>query len=98
MTEGSSITLKLEGRVVGPWVEELRETWSAAAKLPGAKSVQVDMNGVSYADQRGADLLLHMEDLGASLAQCSDFIRQLLHVNEGKEAARKGSKRPKKES
>jgi hypothetical protein len=57
------------------------------------------MSSVSYVDRRGADLLLEMEGEGASLVHCSDFIRQLVHADgDGKETARKISKRTKKES
>ena len=98
-TESGSQTLKLEGRIGGPWVDELRETWSAVAELSGPKSVSIDMRGVSYVDRRGAEFLLQMEGEGASLLRCSDFIRQLLQANsESKEAARRSTKRTKKES
>lgn len=90
-TDNGSPTLKLEGRIGGPWVDELRESWSAVAKTK--KSVKVDMRGVSYVDRAGAELLLEMEDAGVSLMHCSDFIQQQVHADRGsKERARRISK------
>ena len=75
LTDTGSPELKLEGRIGGPWVDELRDSWSTVAKRENARPVRVDMQGVSYVDHRGADLLLEMESSGASLVHCSDFIR-----------------------
>src|ERR1700694_1436647 len=76
---GSSV-LKLEGKVSGPWVDELQHCWSGVAqqKERTAVKVKVDLRGVSYLDNRGRDLLLHMEREGAALVEGSDFVRQLL--------------------
>ena len=99
-TDKGSPMLKLEGRVGGPWVDELRRSWSVAAERNGAKSVKVDMRGVSYVDRRGADLLMQMEGEGTHLAQCSDFIRELLRGSGSGErnARRKKDKASEKEN
>lgn len=91
--EKGSAMLKLEGRIGGPWVDELRQSWSTAVKRSDANSVKVEMRGVSYVDRRGASLLSEMESEGASLVNCSDFIRQLIDVNgDGKGTTRRKSK------
>jgi ABC-type transporter Mla MlaB component len=98
-TEEDSPTLKLEGKIGGPWVDELRRTWIAVGERSGAEAVNVDMRGVSYVDRRGADLLLEMEAEGVSIVNCSHFLRQLVHSDaDSKKAARRISKRTKKES
>jgi anti-anti-sigma regulatory factor len=77
-TEKGAPVLKLEGKIGGPWVDELAQSWSVVVGHGGAKAVKVDMRGVSYVDRRGADLLLEMESKGASIVNCSHFLRQLV--------------------
>ena len=50
-------TIKLEGKIGGPWVEELERTWTALAPLLGSKRLQLDLRGVVFADDNGWKLL-----------------------------------------
>lgn len=47
------MTLKLEGKVVGPWVHELDRTWRSVAGSLGAKRLLVDLRGVTSIDVDG---------------------------------------------
>ena len=47
--------LVVEGRVAGPWVEELSR--AAEELLSGADAPRLDLSAVSYVDQAGAELL-----------------------------------------
>ena len=50
-----TITLKLEGRVVGPWVAELeKECKKCLLKKNG---LILDLSGVSYIDERGVNMI-----------------------------------------
>jgi hypothetical protein len=90
--------LRLEGKLGGPWVDELQNCWKDVAAGAHRKAIKVDMRGVSYVDHRGRNLLLRMEREGAALAECSDFIRHTLDGNDGhKNAARGITKKTKKE-
>jgi hypothetical protein len=51
------VTIKLEGRVAGPWVEELHRTWISLAPSLGSKPVCVDLCGVTFVDVAGKHLL-----------------------------------------
>ena len=96
--KGSPV-LKLEGKLSGPWVDELQNSWTEAAAGRRRKAIKIDMRGVSYVDHRGRSLLQHMEREGASLVECSDFIRQLLDAKDGQqETARNIAKKTKKEN
>lgn len=61
-------TLQLEGKLAGPWVEELQKFWrSVRANLQGVASLRVDLAGVSFIDEAGRELLAGMYDSGAEL-------------------------------
>jgi ABC-type transporter Mla MlaB component len=76
--DSASETLKLEGRIAGPWVEVLRNAWSeSVAPLKGHK-VTVDLDGVSFADREGRALLLELQANGAVLNGVSEFVRHIL--------------------
>jgi hypothetical protein len=78
-----AVVLKLEGRVMGPWVEELRKAWLTSAEMAAGEPVSIDLRAVSFADGRGQDLLQRMRREGASLNGCSSF---LLHILEDRNA------------
>jgi outer membrane protein TolC len=78
-----STTLKLEGKLTGPWVRELERTWRATAAGSPSSGLIIDLADVGYIDCAGRDLLTHMHQSGAELVarsplnQCIiDQIRQ----------------------
>jgi hypothetical protein len=96
--KGSSV-LKLEGKLGGPWVDELQTCWKDVAADHHRNAIKIDLRGVSYVDHRGRNLLLRMEREGAALAECSDFIRQVLRAKDGDtKTGRRITKKPKKEN
>jgi hypothetical protein len=50
-------TLKVEGRVVGPWAAELGKTWRGLWALCKQPTLQLDLRGVTYVDSNGARIL-----------------------------------------
>jgi len=50
-------TIKLEGKIVGPWVEELSRTWHSVASSLGRKQLRLDMRSVGFVDGKGRQLL-----------------------------------------
>jgi hypothetical protein len=50
-------TIKLEGKVVGPWVEELNRAWQALAPSVVSKKLKVDLCDVAFVDAKGRQLL-----------------------------------------
>ena len=59
-------TLKLEGRLAGPWVEELDRCWTKVAGS-GQNLVVVDLSGVTFIDPDAKALLTKMWQQGAKL-------------------------------
>jgi hypothetical protein len=49
--------MRLEGKVVGPWVEECRRAWGTLQTELGSKKLCLDMRGVTYVDDIGTRLL-----------------------------------------
>jgi ABC-type transporter Mla MlaB component len=58
------ITLKLEGRLVGPWVKELASLLNSAVGVE-QKSIRVDLSDVTYVDTAGVELLTLISHGGA---------------------------------
>lgn len=55
--EAAKVTLKLEGRIVGPWTAELDRTWHSLGPSLNNKKLSVDLCGVSYIDREGRGIL-----------------------------------------
>lgn len=61
-----STKLLLEGRLAGPWVEELKACWSKGSGSQQSHMV-VDLSGVTFIDPEGKALLITMWKRGAKL-------------------------------
>ncbi len=55
--QDQKVEIKLEGRVVGPWVPELRRVWEETAPQLGTKTLLIDIQHVTYADAGGKQVL-----------------------------------------
>jgi ABC-type transporter Mla MlaB component len=64
--EAGVARLKLEGRLAGPWVEELDRCWREVAGTQQSH-VAVDLTGVTFIDPEGKALLTKMWQQGAKL-------------------------------
>ena len=64
--EVDSLTLVLEGRLAGPWVEELRASWQALS-VDERNHVVIDLADVTYIDAHGKTLLADLWRKGAEL-------------------------------
>ena len=42
---GEKVTLKLEGKLSGPWVEEFERCWRTSADIYKSKGLVVDLTG-----------------------------------------------------
>jgi anti-anti-sigma regulatory factor len=65
--ESELATLKLEGRITGPWVDELEHTWNDIRETGLERPVVVDLSEVSFVDSEGQELLRWMFTQGAEL-------------------------------
>jgi len=72
---GSTMTVKLEGRLVVPWVVELENVLAA---VEVGHTVVLDLGSVSHADDAGLKVLRAALANGASISSVSGFIACLL--------------------
>jgi ABC-type transporter Mla MlaB component len=71
-------TLKLEGKLLGPWVAELARSCN---ELPGSPAcLCLDLSAVTFVDGAGVALLRDLLGRGVTLAACSGLVRELLHL------------------
>jgi len=68
--ERKTKTVRLEGRLAGPWVTECDRCWQMLASSLGSKRVRVDLRGVTHIDSNGRRLLtaIHQESGAEFLA------------------------------
>ncbi|WP_447978643.1 STAS domain-containing protein [Candidatus Nitrospira bockiana] len=59
-----AVTLKLEGRLAGPWVKELEQCWCGCGRQQ-ANPVRIDLSGVTHIDGEGKALLARLYAGGA---------------------------------
>jgi anti-anti-sigma regulatory factor len=52
----ATLKLKLEGRIVGPWADALRDSWNSL-KDSGSRGLVVDLCGVTNIDTAGRQIL-----------------------------------------
>jgi hypothetical protein len=50
-------TLKIEGKLVGPWAMELGRTWHDLWASKSQMPLRLDIRGVTFADQKGTHIL-----------------------------------------
>ena len=75
----SAITFRLEGKVLAPWVEELRRI--CAEPPHESRQIRLDLSAVTFVDAAGAELIHELIRQGIAIAQCSGFVAELLHVD-----------------
>ena len=57
--------IKLEGKLVGPWVDELEREWSSISNDHPGNNIGVDIRGLMFIDAGGRKLLKRMCAEGA---------------------------------
>lgn len=75
-SSASAVTLRVEGRIAGPWVDELR---TACIVHTGPKRVQLslEIEDVSFADAAGVAFLKELRDRGVGISHASPFLTEL---------------------
>lgn len=75
ITENATeMRLVLQGRLTGAWVDELKTSWRAASQLLKGRTCKVDIDQLTFIDQKGNRALRAMSREGAR------FIANDLHM------------------
>ena len=97
-----ALTFQLEGRLAGPWLQELEQCWQSSLARQRRPIVRVDLTGVTFIDPEGQACLAAMHRQGAEFVAADCLTKAV--VDEITEAARpdcgrsigKGERRPKR--
>jgi len=73
---GRTMKVRLEGRLTGPWVEELRKTCDGV--FESGMSLALDLGELTFADRDGLLLLRALRDKKIALENLSPFLREQL--------------------
>jgi ABC-type transporter Mla MlaB component len=76
----STETLKLEGKLVEPWVTELLQTCSQLFER--GLELRLDLAAVTFVDPEGTKALRGLIRRGVSIGPCSGFVAELLKRDE----------------
>jgi hypothetical protein len=83
--------LVLEGKLVGPWADELRPAWERAKAELGGRELVVEVKNLIVISQAGENALLELMQAGAKVRGCGVFTRHIL-----KQLARRVERKDKK--
>jgi anti-anti-sigma regulatory factor len=72
----STQTIKLEGKLIGPWVDEVRKA-SASGTVP-SRRISLDLSALAFVDAAGERLLCDLIGRGMEVVACSSYVAELL--------------------
>ena len=81
LTESSESgrSYRLEGKLVGPWVDELSRACEGPETLPSG--LRLDLSAMTFIDSAGVEFLDDLIQRGAIVVGCSGFIAEMLNLN-----------------
>jgi hypothetical protein len=74
-------TIKLEGKLLGPWVDEVRKACAAGTDIPSR--ISLDLSAVSFVDAAGEGLLRDLLGRGIEVVASSSYVAELLRSSAG---------------
>jgi ABC-type transporter Mla MlaB component len=73
------VTLRLEGELISPWADELFKAWKQVTdRLPPARPVRLDLDGVSFVDEPGKSVLRVLSQAGCQLQGSGPFTASII--------------------
>ena len=74
VTTAEGTAVRLEGRLVGPWVDELDTCWRRL-RVAAERPIRIDLDGVTFVDAAGKAALRKMHADGAVFTASSVMMR-----------------------
>jgi hypothetical protein len=71
--------LILEGKLIAPWVAELRTAWKAANGVIEGRALVVDLGNVAVISQEGENALLELMNVGAKFRCSGVLTKHVIH-------------------
>ncbi len=78
LSADDEVTLKLEGKFLAPWIDEVRRACAEAAG--GSRAVRLNLAGVTFVDSACIDFLRGLADRGVWITEPSSFVSELLRM------------------
>jgi hypothetical protein len=75
--DGTNTSVRLEGKLLAPWIEEVRGLFLTATSAPRPS---LDLSGITFVDAAGTDLLRLLLRLGVHIDACSPYVAELLRL------------------
>jgi anti-anti-sigma regulatory factor len=75
----------LEGRLVHPWISELKSTWTKTKTARRERKCVVDLTAVTFIDKNGEKVLAQLFKQGAELIARGCYTRHVVHNIESKQ-------------
>jgi ABC-type transporter Mla MlaB component len=72
-----AVTLRVEGRITGPWVEELRTACNVHT-FPDDVQLSLELADISFADAAGIALLKELQNSGVGFIRTTPFLAEQL--------------------
>ncbi len=83
--DNATVTLKLDGRIVGQWVAILEEECTQVLKQ--RKKLILDCADVSFIGREGIEMLGKLKGKCVQCVHCSPFVQAILSLEGGKDNA-----------
>jgi anti-anti-sigma regulatory factor len=68
----------LQGRLVSPWVNELKASWKKAHNPVQGRRCIVNLDEVTFIDKSGERMLRSMSKQGARFVACDVYVKHVL--------------------
>ncbi len=78
----------VEGRLVHPWISELKSTWMRTETARRERKCMVDLSGVTFIDKNGEEVLAELCKQGAELIATGCYTRHVVRNIERKNSKR----------
>jgi ABC-type transporter Mla MlaB component len=80
----------LQGRLMGPWVRELKAVWQNTHRADEQQRCVFDLNDVTFVDKAGEQLLRELAKEGAQFEASGIYVRDVVKQFKGKRKAPRG--------
>src|SRR5579864_2102604 len=79
----AELRFRLEGRLCGPWVDELRQCWRTAASTTVGRATVLDLRDVDFVDTAGQALMSEMHAGDVRLLAVTPLIQAIVEEVRG---------------